>query len=1058
VSESEGDPAGSPAAYIPRNFFIRRPIFSAVLSIVIVLLGLFALQALPIAQYPRVTPPSVQVNAVYPGATAQDVAAAVAAPIEQQLSSLQGLLYFKSANSSDGSMNLSIYFDIDRDQDLAAVDVQNQVALATPQLPQEVRTNGVTVQKAQSDILLVAALVSSDPRYDAEYLSNYSKINIEDELKRLPGVGQAATYGQLEFSMLVSLDPARMAQLGVTVGDVANAIREQNATNPGGRIGREPAPHGTELTIPVTTRGRLTQPAEFENIIIRARPDGSLLRIGDLGRARLGARNYDLVGRVNGKSTAIIPVYLRSGANALQVKEEIVKRLDELSTSFPEGVSYLIPYDTTPFIDASIEEVVHTIFEALALVILVVFVFLQSWRTTIIPALAVPVSIVGTFFGMQLLGFSINSLTLFGLVLAIGIVVDDAIVVIENVERIMAAEHVSPAEAADKAMGQVSGALVAIVLVLCAVFIPVAFLGGITGALYKQFAITIVISVVLSGIVALTLTPALCALLLKPHDPSRRENRFFAAFNRVFGAATSRYEASVGGILHRPRTFLAAFAVAIALAVLLFQRIPRSFLPSEDKGYFAAAIQLPDAASIQRTNAVIERVEQILLADPGVKDVVVLAGLDIILGANQTNSATLFATLKPWGERTGRDLNLPAIVQRANRQFAGIREALVFAFNFPEIPGLGTTSGLELNLQDRGIGDIQKFAGVVGEVTQALNEEPAIAGARPSIKVNVPQIYVEVDRPRVKALGLSLTDVFQTLQAMLSTLYVNDFNLYGKTYRVQLEAEPQFRVAPTDIGQLFVRGPQGAMIPISAVSQQELRGGPSLVTRFNGFTSALVTAGAKQGRSSGEVLSEAEAVARRYADRGIGYGLSGQSLQEKLAGGKTAIVFGLGIIMVFLILAAQYESWSIPFAVILGVPFGLLGALLALLVRGLPNDVYFTIGLVTVVGLAAKNAILIVEFANELRAQGKSLRDAAMEAARERFRPILMTSFAFILGVVPLVIASGAGAGARNSLGTGVFGGMLLATLIGIFFIPLFFHLIASVSERFGKRVGSRQS
>ena len=1038
--------------YVPRNFFIRRPIFSAVLSIVIVLLGLFALTSLPVAQYPRVTPPSVRVSAVYPGATALDVAAAVAAPIEQQLPGIEGLLYFRSANASDGSMSLSIYFDIERDQDLAAVDVQNQVALAQPQLPQEVRTNGVTVRKAQPDILMVAALTSDDPRYDAEYLSNYSKINIEDELKRLDGVGDATIFGQLEFSMLVSLDPARLAQLGVSVGDVANAIREQNTTNPGGRIGREPAPRGTQLTIPVTTRGRLTTPQEFEDIIIRALPDGSLLRVGDLGRARLGSRNYDLVGRVNGKPTALIPIYLRSGGNALEVKQAVVDRFEELSKAFPQGVRYEIPYDTTPFIEASIEEVVVTIFEALVLVVLVVFIFLQSWRTTLIPALAVPVSIVGTFFGMQLLGFSINSLTLFGLVLAIGIVVDDAIVVVENVERIMQAEHVSPAEAADKAMGQVSGALVAIVLVLCAVFVPVAFLGGITGALYQQFAVTIVLSVVLSGIVALTLTPALCALILKPHDPAKKQNRFFAAFNRVFGSITARYEQSVGGILVRPRTFLAAFAVAIALAWFLYQRIPTAFLPPEDKGNFATVIQLPDAASAQRTMAVVEQVERLFLADEAVDGVVVLGGLDIIQSANQTNSATMFVSLKPWNERKGEGLDLNSVLLRSNIALSRIPEAVAFAFSTPEIPGLGTTSGLEINLQDRGVGDIRKFADLAGDFARRANELPAITGARPSINVNVPQIFVDVDRPRVKALGVSLTEVFETLQAMLSTLYVNDFNLYGKTYRVQIEAEPQFRVAPEDIGRFFVRGPTGAMIPISTLSRQEIRGGPSLVTRFNGFTSALVTAGGKPGKSSGEVLAEAEALARSYADQGVGYGFSGQSLQEKLAGGQTGLVFGMGIIMVFLILAAQYESWSIPFAVILGVPFGLLGALLALLLRGLPNDVYFTIGLVTVVGLAAKNAILIVEFANELHRQGRSLREAAMEAARERFRPILMTSFAFIMGVFPLVIATGAGAGARNSLGTGVFGGMLLATMIGVFFIPLFFHLIASLSERVSRK------
>ncbi len=1043
-----------------RNVFIRRPIFSGVISIVIVLLGLFSLTRLPVESYPSLTPPEIQVQAVYPGATAQDVAAAVAAPIEQQLSGLEGLLYFKSSNSSDGVMNLSAYFDVSRNPDLAAVDVQNQIALAEPQLPQEVVRNGITVRKRQTAFLVVLALTSDDPRYDAEYLSNYAKIYIDDELKRLPGVGDASTFGQLEFSMLLSLDPDRMAQLGLTVSDVADAVREQNTTNPAGRIGREPAPPGTQLTIPVITTGRLQDAADFERIIVRGRPDGSLVRISDIGEARLGARNYDLAGRFDGTPTALTPVFLRPGANALQVKQAVVARMGELAKSFPAGVRWSIAFDTTPYVTASIHEVVKTLFEALLLVTLVVFVFLQSWRATLIPVLAVPVSVIGAFFGMQVLGFSVNLLTLFGLVLAIGIVVDDAIVVIENVERIMAQERVPPAVAADRAMRQVSRALIAIVLVLCSVFVPVAFLGGITGLMYKQFAITIAVSVVLSGIVALTLTPALCAVLLRPvpeGEPGATQggvvgrlfSGFFSRFNRWFRAVTERYLGAAGRVIDRPRTFFAAFGVVVALLVVLVRSVPTGFLPTEDKGYFGMLIELPDNASRQRTEAVVRQVEGFLKQQPAINHVVSLVGLNFIQSANQTNAAIMFVMLKPWEERSAQKDQLPAVLGAVNGYLFQLKETRGFAFNLPEIIGLGTTAGLEMNLQDRGVNDVTRFAGLTGAFAGDANALPDVRGVYPTIRVNTPQLFVQVDREKVKALGLSLTDLFQTLQASLSTLYINDFNRYGKTYRVQAEAQPQFRQTPEDVGRLYVRGPNQQMVPVSALTRTEFRAGPSVITRFNGFTSALVVGSPAPGRSSGQMLAAVERLAQdKYAAQGVGYAFSGQSYQERVSGGQGGLVFGLGLVMVFLVLAAQYESWSIPFAVLLGVPFGTLGALLGVWLRGMPNDVYVQIGLIVVVGLAAKNAILIVEFANELRAQGRSIRDAALEAGRERLRPILMTSFAFILGVLPLLTSSGAGAASRHSIGTGVFFGMLVATTIGVFFIPMFFASIRSVSER----------
>jgi hydrophobe/amphiphile efflux-1 (HAE1) family protein len=1027
-------------------FFIKRPVLAIVISVIVVLLGVFAIRLLPISRYPQITPPAVQVQATYPGATAEDVAEAVAAPIEAQLSGLQGLLYYSSANASDGTMSLQIYFDVNRSQDLAAVDVQNAVKLAEPQLPDAVRQNGITILKANTDILGVVALTSTDPRYDAAYLTNYMKLYVEDEIKRVPGIGNALTFGGLEFSMLIQLDPDRMAQLGVTTGDVSDAVKEQNATSPAGRLGREPSPPGTELTLPVTTLGRLKTPEQFADIVVRAKSDGSLIRIRDIGKVVLGSRNYDLAGRLNGKPVAPLLLYLRPGANALAARQAVAKRMDELSKSFPVGVQYKIPFDTTPFVTASIKEVVTTLVEAMALVTLVVFMFLQSWRATLIPMLAVPVSVVGTFLGLLMLGFTINVLTLFALVLAIGIVVDDAIVVIENTERLMANEGLSARVAADRAIRQVAGALVAIVLALCAVFVPVAFVGGVTGSMFKQFAVTLVIAVVLSGMVALTLTPALCALLLRESAQTHTRG-FFGAFNRWFGRVTDRYAHGVARVLGRPKTFIAGFAVLVALALVLWKRVPTAFIPTEDKGYFAIAMQLPDASSLQRTQAVVRRVEGFLHEEPAVVNVVGFAGLDVLTRTNQTNSATIFILLKPWDDR-GADESIDAITKRLNGKLFGMKDAVGFAFNLPEIPGLGATSGVEMNLQNRAGRDVRDFAQSVQAFQAAVNQLPAVQAMTTTFRANVPQVYVDVDRATAKSRGVKLTDLFSTLQTFLSTLYINDFNLYGRTYRVQAEAQQQFRRTPEDIGRLYVRGRSDSMVPVSALVRTEFRSGPTQLLRFNGFQSALFTGTPKPGRSSGEVLSQIDGlVASQFASQGIGVGYSGQSFQERAATGQAGLVFGLGLVIVFLVLAAQYESWAIPFAVLFGVPFGALGALLGVWLRGLPSDIYFQVGLITVVGLAAKNAILIVEFANEIRTRGTPLIEAATEAARERFRPILMTSLAFIFGVSPLVIAHGAGAGSRHSLGTGVFAGMLFATSIGVFFIPLFFRVIRGLAE-----------
>jgi hydrophobe/amphiphile efflux-1 (HAE1) family protein len=1037
-------------------FFVKRPIFAMVISMIIVLLGLFSLRTLPINTYPKITPPSVQITATYPGATAEQVCISVAAPIEQQLPGIQGLEYYETSCGSDGSMSIQAYFDISRDQDLAAVDVQNQVSVALPQIPQEAQREGIVVLKAQTDILLAFGITSTDPRWDAAALSNYSRIYLQDELARVPGVGQSTTFGALQFAMLVSLDPNRMAQLGLTVPDVVNAVSEQNATNPSGRIGREPAPPGTQFTVPVTTLGRLETADQFANIILKARPDGSVLKVRDVGTATLGSQSYDAATRlswtgkdVSGKPVAGLIIYLRAGANALQVKKACLARMAELERTFPPGVHTVLGYDTTPFITASITEVITTLIIAMILVTIVVFVFLQKWRSTLIPALAVPVSIIGTFFGMAVLGFTINLLTLFGLVLSIGIVVDDAIVVIENVERIMEHEHVSPRVAADRAIRQVRGALIAIVIVLCSVFIPVAFISGITGALFKQFAVTIAISVVISGSVALSLTPALCAVLLTEDKLAASNKGFFGWFNRSFDTARANYVNFMRRVIVFPVAAVGVLLVAICAIVFLFKTIPTGFMPTEDKGYYIVAVELPGSASQQRTTATIEKVEKFLLHQDGVDHVFALSGFSLIQQVNQTSSGTIFAVLKPWDERKKKSQQVDGLLQQFNGwAFMTIPEAIVFGINAPEINGLGTTAGLELRLQDRGVNDIRKFANLAQQFAQELGKTGDVTSVNTTIRVDAPQLYVTADRDKVKSLGVSLTDVYTTLQTLLAFSYVNDFNIYGRTYHVQVEAQEPFRQRPEDLSKFYVRSNTGAMVPIGALVNTSFRSGPTVVQRFNGFTSALIIGAPAPGKSSGQMLAATEKlISDKYQSLGIGYGYSGQSYQEKASSGQGNIVFLLGIVMAFLVLAAQYESWSTPFAVMIGVPFGILGALTGLFLLHSDNDLYFQVGLLVVIGLEAKNAILMVEFAIEQRTAGKSIEDSAIIAGRERIRPILMTSFAFILGVVPLLVATGAGAAARHSLGTGVFFGMVLSTLLGVNIIPNLFVFVRRLSE-----------
>ncbi len=1032
------------------HFFIDRPIFASVLSIVIVVIGLVALRALPIAQFPEITPPVVQVEADYPGANAEIVADSVARPIEVQLPGIDNLLYYDSTSTNDGHMSIKLTFEIGTDVDIAQVQTQNRVKLAEPQLPPEVVRQGISITKVSPDLLAVVALSSTDPTHDTVYLSNYAILRVLDNLKRLHGVGNAIVFGSQNYSMRLILDPIRMAQLSLTPTDISSVVREQNRDFPAGTIGREPALRGTELTIPVITQGRLTEVKDFEDLIVRAMPNGSMIRLKDVARVELGAQSYTLEGRWNGKPNVFLLTFLSPGANALDTVKRVRAELAEVSKSFPSGVSYDIPYDTTRFIEVSIQEVVKTLAEAMVLVILVVYLFLQSWRATLIPGVAVPVSLIGTFAGMQALGFSVNTLTLFGMVLAIGIVVDDAIVVVENCERHMTQGKLSPKQAAKRAMEEVTGPVIAIVLVLCAVFVPVGFLGGITGELYKQFAITISIAVVISGFVALTLSPALCALVLKPGEENH--GGFFGRFNRTFTWMQTQYITTVGVAMKRRLLSLAVFGVLLVAVFLLFRALPGSFLPEEDQGYFITIVQLPDGASKQRTDAVLSKIESYFLSSPVIHSTDALSGQNFVFNTRGPNAATMFVPLRHWDERTAPQHHVKAIIGAAYAEFAKIPEALILAFNAPSIRGLGATGGFTVQLQDPSSGDFNKFSAAAQEFVAKARQHPAVGAIGTSFRVSAPRIYAKVNREHAKALGVPISEVFDTMQAFFGNFYINDFIKFGRVFRVQTEAEAQYRSTPEDISKIYVRanGAQGTtMIPLDTVVSTEFTSGPDPVTHFNGYNTALVLGSAATGFSSGQVLNALEEIANEVlVPKGYGVDWSGISFQERMVGSQSLYAFAFGLLMVFLVLAAQYESWVVPFAVILAVPIGLFGALSAVWLKGMSNDIYFQIGLVTLIGLSAKNAILIVEFANRRYEEGQPLLKATIEAAELRFRPIVMTSMAFILGVVPLVIATGAGAASRNSIGTGVFGGMLAATFLAIFFVPLFFVLIRSLSHR----------
>ncbi len=1025
------------------SFFINRPIFSSVISITIVIAGLMAARGLPIAQYPEIAPPTVIITANYPGASTETLTRTVAGPIEEQLSGVENLLYFNSTAQSNGTLTITATFEVGTNVDIATVNINNRVKIAEPRLPDIVRQFGVTAQKRSNDILLVTALTAPTNEFSSLYLSNYALINVLDELKRLPGVGDAQILGAKDYSMRIWLQPDRMAQLGVTTTDIASAVSAQNKQNVAGKIGQEPAPQGQQLVYTVTAKGRLVTPEQFGDIVIRSSGPSGVLRLKDVARIELDAANYDAFTTLVGKPTAIVAIFLQSGANALSVADRVRSTMENIKKKFPPGIDYVIPFDTTKFVNASIKEVVTTLIEAMLLVALVVYVFLQNWRATVIPLIAVPVSLIGTFAGLWLFGFSVNTLTLFAMVLSIGIVVDDAIVVLENVERLMAERHMPPKEAALEAMREVSGAVVAIVLVLSAVFIPVAFLGGIAGKLYQQFAVTVALSVVLSGVVALTLTPALCGVLLKP---THTEAKGFRWFNRAFGALTDYYTKIVDKTLHHRILGASVFAAVIVASIVLFRMVPGGFVPPEDQGYLVSALVLPDGASLQRTQKAGESFQEKVVQEPAVARVFVIAGNDIIGGGLKTNAGTIFIPLKDWSERKE---SAEQLAKKFTGLGMGMPDGMALVFNPPPIRGLGSAGGFEFYVQSKVQPSPQQLAEVIGGFTEALRREPKLTGINTFFRPTAPQLYVEVDETKALSLGIPISDVYLSLQATMGTLYVNDFNLSGRTYRVQLQADAQYRTQPTDLGQIFVRADNGSMVPISALIQVTQIVGPEQLERFNGFLAAKVLGNAIPGISSGEAIQLVQDVASASLPPGYELAWAGQAYQQIRTGTTSAVAFVFGLLMVFLILAAQYERWSLPLAVLLAVPFAVFGALLAVLLRNMPNDIYFQIGLVVLVGLSAKNAILIVEFAAQKRDQGMSSIDAALTAARQRFRPIVMTSLAFILGVFPLVISSGAGAAARRSMGTGVFGGMLASTFIATIFVPMFFTWM---SRRQGKQ------
>ena len=1029
------------------DFFIRRPIVAMVISILICMVGVISLTKLPVSEYPNVSPTLIQVTSTYRGAAAEAVMESVATPIESKVNGVDKLLYMQSYSSNDGKMTLNVTFDVGTDVDIMQVNTQNRVNQAEAQLPDAVKSQGIITNRSSPDILLAIGLSSPKGTYDGVFLGNYADINLVDQIKRVKGVGDVKNFTAQDYSMRVWLLPDKLASLGITPTDIYNAIKEQNAQAPAGRIGAEPAPKGQESQFNVRAQGLLKSPEEFAEIIVRSNNDGSQVKIKDVGRVELGAQTYDLRARLDKAPAGALGVYLAPGANALQTADNVKAILEEAADRFPPDMEYSITLDSTLPIKASMESIVHTLFEAIVLVLIVVFIFLQSFRATIIPMLTVPVALLGVFIAFPLLGFSVNTLTMFGLVLAIGIVVDDAIVVVEAVQHHIE-RGLSPIEATRKAMKEVTGPIIAISLVLCAVFIPVALMGGVTGRLYQQFAITIAVSVVFSTINALTLSPALAALLLRAPKPGRGPLAwFFRKFNTFFDWVIDRYGKIVGG-LTRKATFSMLLLVIVGGGIWgLGKFVPGGFIPDEDKGYLFVAIELPEGASLQRSDAVLRQVEAIVGGTKGVRSALGISGMNILNNLSVPNAALMFVGLESWEERAGSGLSSSEIAAQWNKKFFAIPGARVFALGPRALPGYGSVSGFTMQLQERSGGGIKELTDALAKVQAAAAKRPEIGRISTTFSPSTPQLSVELDREKARTLGVPVNSVFQTLQAYLSGLYVNDFVKFGRVYKVFLQAEPEFTSTPDDIGAFYVRNSSGGMVPLSTLVKVSRISGPNFATRFNLYQSAEIMGAPAPGYTSTQALKAMEEVMAEMPGN-IGYEWSGLTLQEKKSEGQAGLIFGMAIIFVFLLLAAQYESWSLPFAVLLSVPTVILGTLAGLFLRNFEMNVYAQVGLVMLIGLAAKNAILIVEFAKMKREEGMSTLDAALEASKLRLRPILMTSFAFILGCVPLMLASGSGAASRSTMGTGVVFGMTISTLIGLFLIPVCYVFVQKFSDR----------
>ena len=1026
------------------SFFIDRPVFSAVISILIVIVGIIGLTMLPIDQYPQITPPVVKISASYPGASALTVSQAVATPIEQELNGTPGMLYMESNSSNSGGFSATVTFDISADPDLAAVEIQNRIKLAESRLPAEVIQNGISVEKQAASQLLTLCLTSTDPKFDEIYLSNFATLNVLDLIRRIPGVGRVSNIGSRYYAMQIWVQPDKLANFGLTVADLQNALKDQNRESAAGVLGQQPV-QGLDVTIPITTQGRLSTVSQFEEIVVRANADGSIIRLRDVARISLEAQSYNTESAINKENAAVLAIYMLPGANAMEVAKSVKEAMEEISKNFPEGMSYEIPFDMTTYISESIHEVYKTLFEALILVIIVVYLSLQSWRATVIPLVAVPISLIGTFGFMLIFGFSLNILTLLGLVLAIGIVVDDAIVVVENVERIMEEEKLSPYQATKKAMEGLTGAIIATSLVLAAVFVPVSFLGGITGQLYRQFTVTIVVSVLLSTVVALTLSPVMCSLILKPEDPNKKKNIVFRRINEWLAIGNHKYVGLIKHIVKHPRRVLSTFGMVLIAILLIHRIIPTSFLPIEDQGYFKIELELPEGATLERTRIVTERAVEYLMKNPAVEYVQSVAGSSPRVGTSQARSE-LTVILKPWEERDSQTIdNIMAQVKKDMSQYP---ECKVYLSTPPVIPGLGSSGGFEMQLEARGDATFENLVQATDTLMYYASKRKELSGLSSALQADIPQLYFDVDRDKVKFSGVPLADVFSTMKAYTGSVYVNDFNMFNRIYRVYIQAEAPYREHKENINLFFVRGTDNAMIPLTSLGTTSYTTGPGSIKRFNMFNSSVILGEAADGYSSGQAMEIIEQIAREHLPENIGVEWSGLSFQEKQAGGQTGMVLALVFMFVFLFLAALYESWMVPVAVLLSLPVAALGAYLGVWGCGLENDVYFQIGLVMLVGLAAKNAILIVEFAKEQVDKGVDVVQAALHASQLRFRPILMTSLAFILGMLPMVIASGPGSASRQAIGTGVFFGMIFAVTVGILLVPFFFVLIYKIKAK----------